>query len=59
MFVKNHANWKIQNKFNEDQHKIDSTPPEFGQEFYFPINSAVNLAKIAITGRLMIHKKRP
>ena len=32
-------------------------PPEFGQEFDFPVNSALNLAKIAFPGRLMVHKK--
>ena len=44
-------------KHNENQHRIDSTPPEFGQEFDFPVNSALNLAKIAFRGRLMVHKK--
>ena len=36
---------------------IDSTPLEFGQEFDFPVNSAPNLAKIAIRARLMVHNK--
>ncbi len=48
---------ELQNDFNEDQHEIDSTPPEFGQEFDFPVNSVVNLAKITFPDLLMVHKK--
>ena len=42
---------------NEKENKIGSKPPEFGQEFDFPVNSALNLAKIAFRAPLMVHKK--
>ena len=36
---------ELEKYFNENQNNIDSTPLEFGQEFDFPVNSAVNLPK--------------